>query len=117
MVEISSLKQFTRSSFPKYFHKKRPACLEARDWLYEAGKLKATPEGLRAYHKSLAFANESDPEKGSDLYQEMCRGWFIGTREGKKGLLKDVEHGVLGSSDALRGFGEDRAEMLLHAGL
>ena len=37
---VETLKQYSHSSFPKYFVKKRPACLDARDWLAEAGDLK-----------------------------------------------------------------------------
>ena len=117
IVEISSLKQYAHSSFPKYFQKKRPACLEAKDWLYEAGDLKPTQSGFAAYYKSLAFVIESDPNRRSELHRELCRGWYVGTREGKKALLRDVVEGLIDCSDTSIGLREDKAKALLHAGL
>ena len=116
---VETLKQYSHSSFPKYFMKKRPACLDARDWLAEAGDLKPTPAGMRCYHESLKYAVESDPQKRSDLFTELCRGWYIGTREGSQALLKDVEAGMLakGSHNSLYGFGEAYAEVLMKEGL
>ena len=116
---VETLKQYSYSSFPKFFVTKRPACLDAGDWLAEAGDLKPTPPGMRCYHKSLKYAMESDPRKRSDLYRELCRGWYVGTREGRKALLKDIEAGMLakGRPELLSGFGEARAEVLLQEGL
>lgn len=114
---VKTLKHYRRSSFPKFFERKRPGCLDAQDWLFEAGNLKPTPAGLRSYHKSLAFVAESDPKKRSDLHRELCRGWYIGTREGRAALLKDVEEGLVGSANVLDGFGEVRAVVLLEKGL
>lgn len=116
---IERLKRYSYSSFPKYFVKKHPACLDAKDWLAEVGDLKPTPAGMSCYHKSLKTMIESDPRKRSDLYKELCRGWYVGTREGRKALLKDIETGKLakGRPDLLYGFGETRAEVLLQEGL
>lgn len=117
IVEISSLQKYTHSSFPKYFQKKRPACLVAKDWLYEAGDLKPTPSGFAAYAKSLAFVIESDPNRRSELHRELCRGWYVGTREGKKALLGDVVEGLIDSRAKSIVFGEEKAEILLQTGL
>jgi len=116
---VETLKQYSYSSFPRFFVKKRPACLDAGDWLAAAGDLKPTPAGMRCYHKSLKYTMESDPQKRSDLFKELCRGWYVGTREGRKALLKDIEVGMLakGCPDLLYGFGEARAEVLLQEGL
>jgi len=116
---VETLKRYSYSSFPKFFIKKRPACLEAGDWLAEAGGLKLTSAGMRYYHKSLKAAIESDPRKRSDLFKELCRGWYVGTREGRKALLKDIENGKLANegTDLLYGFGQTRAEVLLQEGL
>lgn len=116
---VATLKRYSHSSFPRFFTAKRPACLDAGDWLAEAGDLKLTPAGMRCYHKSLKFAIESDPQKRSDLYRELCRGWYIGTREGRKALLKDIEVGTWAKDrhDLLSDFGQARAEILLQEGL
>ena len=119
LVTVGTLKRYSYSSFPKFFVKKRPACLAAGDWLAAAGDLKPTPAGMRCYHKSLKYAMESDPRKRSDLFKELCRGWYVGTRDGRKALLKKMEPGLLakGCPDQLDGFGQDRAEVLLKEGL
>ena len=77
---IDTLKEHLHSSFPKYFQRIRPACLDATDWLREAGELKPSPASLRCYHKALTLLVESDRKKRDVLHQEMCRGWYIGTR-------------------------------------
>jgi hypothetical protein len=119
LATVDTLKQYTYSSFPKFFVKKHPSCLEARDWLAMAGDLEPTPAGMRCYHKSLKYAIESDPRKRSDLFKDLCRGWYIGTREGRKALLRDIEAGTLANKrpDLLDGFGEAYAEILLQEGL
>lgn len=119
LVTIETLKRYSRSSFPKFFLNKRPACLDARDWLALAGDLKPTPAGLRCYHESLKLAIETDPQKQSDLYRELCRGWYFGTREGKRALLRDIEAGMLanGRPGLLNGFGQAYADILLEKGL
>ena len=116
---VETLKNHALSSFPKFFLRRRPECLHHSDWLSTAGNLKPTLAGMRTYHKHLAFAVESDVEKRDRLYQQLCRGWYIGTREGKKALLKDIEQGLVDckSENGLHGFGEDFAEGLLGKGL
>ncbi|MHC4116784.1 MAG: transposase [Planctomycetota bacterium] len=116
---VETLKRHSCSSFPKFFVKKRPACLDAGDWLATAGDLKPTSAGMRRYHESLKYTIESDPKKRSDLFKELCRGWYIGTREGRKALLEDIETRLLANDrpGSLRGFGEERAETLLQEGL
>ena len=119
LKSVKTLKQYSHSSFPRFFNNKRPACLDNRDWLAMAGELKPTPAGMRCYHKSLEYAVESDPQNRSDLFKHLCRGWYIGTQEGKKALLRDLEGGLLGNDrpDSIYDFGEERAELLLEKGL
>lgn len=116
---IETLKRHSCSSFPKFFVKKRPACLDAGDWLATAGDLKPTSAGMSCYHKSLKYTIESDPKKRSDLFKELCRGWYIGTREGRRALLRDIETRLSANdrSGSLCGFGEERADILLQEGL
>ena len=119
LEKVETLKQYPHSSFCKFFSKNRPACLDAEDWLAVAGDLKPTPAGMRCYHESLKYAIESDPQKRTDLYKELCRGWYIGTRQGSKDLLKSINAGVLAKDrpDSLYGFGQAYAEVLLQKGL
>lgn len=120
IVNIESLSDHPLSSFPKFFLKstKRPGCLENKHWLFLAGNLRPNVLGMRCYHRYLEFAKEANPEKRSELYGQLCRGWYIGTRVGKKALLKDLEQGLIDNEGVESlGFGEDRAESLLDDGL
>jgi len=117
LLTVENLKHHPLSSFPKFFTKRRPECLHSGDWLALAGNLKPTGAGMRSYHKYLALTAETDAQKRSDLHRELCRGWYIGTREGRKALLKDIDNGTLETRTDLTGFGEDLAEMLLEQGL
>jgi len=72
---------------------------------------------MRCYHRYLEFVKEADPEKRSELYGQLCRGWYIGTRAGKKALIKDMQEGLAHDFGDLHGFGNDQAEILLNEGL
>lgn len=76
-----------------------------------------TTSGLKCYHKSLLLAEEADPVKRDDLYRDLCRGWYIGTKAGKNAILKDIAEGLLETGRDFQGFGESRAGVLLEDGL
>jgi len=121
LVTVRDLREYGMSSFPKYFWDKsrRPACLSNAVWLWEAGRLKPTLGGMRCYQAYLAHQEEADPRKREELYRRLCRGWYIGTQEGKQsyleGWLKQRRSRTEGSG--LRGYGDDAAEVLLGKGL
>ncbi|MCG8701267.1 MAG: transposase, partial [Bacteroidales bacterium] len=116
LQSVETLKDHIHSSFPKFFQRRRPTCLDATDWLFEAGDLKFTSAGMRCYHQSLSLVIESDPKKRDVLYRELCRGWYIGTRAGKKALLKDLAEGAMADGDILKQYGEEYALILLQNG-
>ena len=119
LQSVETLKDHELSSFPKFFQRVRPACLENADWLYVAGDLRPTAAGMRCYHRYLAMAEEGNPRRRSVLHQQLCRGWYIGTREGKRALVKELDKGHLacGEGAGRTGYGEERAETLLEEGL
>ena len=97
IVEIDKLKGYSLSSFPRYFKKmKGPAVLSAGEWLEDAVGLRPGLPGMRQYHKYLKLDLEKNELSRDKLYKELCRGWYIGTKAGKKSLLKDLKSGVLG---------------------
>jgi len=121
LVSVAHLQDYALSSFPKFFRRRgrRPACLTAADWLWEAGGLKPTLAGMRCYQAYLAHREEADPGRRDELYRRLCRGWYIGTREGKRSLLLE-KLATRSSKPASRQgslYGEDAAEALLHKGL
>jgi hypothetical protein len=62
---------------------------------------------------------EEQAGRRSELYAELCRGWYIGTREGKKALLEDFEEGRLRPEVHRKavGHGPEQGERLLEEGL
>jgi len=116
---LETLRHYRLSSFPKYFTKNRAPCLDNTQWLSLAGELKPTPAGMRRYHRYLAFAAEADPKKRSELYRQLCRGWYIGTREGKSTLVKEVtkELHVTDEPNATSGLAQERGDLCLRRGL
>ncbi len=119
IVVLNELRSYELSSFPKYFKKKRVACLSNHKWLALAGNLRPTIAGMQCYHKYLALVCESDPAKQKAIHVDLCRGWFIGTQGGKKAILRDVSEGLLhADGDGIVGrFGSEGAEILLSHGL
>jgi putative transposase len=121
LVRVEDLRDYAMSSFPKYFwgKSKCPACLCNAVWLLEAGRLKPTCRGMRCYQAYLAHQEEADPGKREALYRRLCRGWYIGTQEGKQSFLDRW----LGDGDSkvedrgLGAYGEDAAGVLLGKGL
>jgi len=74
---------------------------------------------MRCYHQYLELSIEKDPVEQKALHRRLCCSWHIGTREGKKALLKHLSQGLLATD--LKGlansFGNDGGEILLQHGL
>ena len=119
IVDLKTLRTHSLNSFPKFFARKRPSCLVNDAWLSLAGNLTPTAAGMRRYHQYLALCVEQDPSKQKELHRHLCRGWHIGTREGKKAILKDISKGLIGAElkDLARSFGNDGGSILLQRGL
>jgi hypothetical protein len=58
ILPVSQLKEYSNSSFPKYFSKYRHSNLRCEDFLKEAGGLSPTPGGMRSYQKRLKLIME-----------------------------------------------------------
>ncbi len=119
LQRVETLGEHDLSSFPKFFRRQRPACLVNADWLYLAGDLRPTAAGMRRYHRYLAMAEEGDPRRRATLHQQLCRGWYIGTREGRRAMVKELDkrHPACDERAGPTGYGPERAEMLLKEGL
>jgi putative transposase len=119
LQSVATLRDHELSSFPKFFRRARPACLVNADWLYLAGDLRPTAAGMRCYQRSLALAEEGDPRRRAVLHQQLCRGWYIGTRESRRAIVKELDQGRLAGDEGTgpTGYGEERAQTLLETGL
>jgi REP element-mobilizing transposase RayT len=117
IANVSTLEQHVHGSFSKFLQATHPSCLEAEDWLHEAGNLRPTAAGFSAYRKSLSSVIEADPDWREELYRELCRGWYVGTQEGKMTLLDSVSEGLADVDKTVLGFGQEKASALLQTGL
>jgi putative transposase len=117
--QVETLGEYELSSFPKVFRRECPSCLVSADWLWLVGGLKPTRAGMRCYQRYLAMIEAQDAADRAALHRQLCRGWYIGTREGKRAMVQNLEKGgrASGKEGVPVGYGEDRAETLLEMGL
>jgi len=86
---LPELKDYTLSSYPKYFRRKVRSGLCREDFLSVLGEPNSLA-GMRRYAKHLELLEEGDPKQRDALIKRYCRGWFIGAKEEKKALEKDL---------------------------
>ncbi|MEO0795942.1 MAG: transposase [Verrucomicrobiota bacterium] len=91
VCEVKALKGYAMSSFPKFFEPDRWPQLTSEVWLLESGDLVPSKAGMRRYLKQLELAEAGRPKERERLFREFCRGWFIGSAEGKKALLEELK--------------------------
>jgi len=89
ICQIERLKSFDLSSYPKYW-KKIPAQGLDRETLLALVDASDSVAGMRKYKRHLELCEEQDPKKGDELFKNYCRGWFIGSKEAKKELAKEL---------------------------
>ncbi|WP_269523569.1 transposase [Coraliomargarita parva] len=89
LCQVQSLKDYTLSSYPKYFKQKPREGLCRTDFLGILD-LPDSLSGIRRYATHLELSEAQDPEKKEALTKRYCRGWFIGDKEAKKALAKDL---------------------------
>lgn len=87
---VSELRGYRYSS---YFHlwdkRKRPKELDFNTCLEGAVELKDTPAGRRKYEQYLEWLAEDEPRQKALLFDQMSKGWALGTKGFKKALLND----------------------------
>jgi len=86
---LSALKGYALSSYPKYFKRKVRDGLCRGDFLSILGE-PDSPAGMRRYAEHLELREEGAPKRREELAKRYCRGWFIGEKEEKKTLEKDL---------------------------
>jgi hypothetical protein len=92
MVSIEQLKDYRWSSYWYLFNKrKRPAFLDCSSALVAAGGLADIPKGRQQYLNYLKWLSKDDAAQKEMAFEQMCRGWAIGSKNFKKSLLEEVE--------------------------
>ena len=118
IVPLSQLRSYRLSSFSKFLMRKsRTKILFNQEWLDLVGGLKDTASGMRAYQKYLGLIDDTDPDIIKKYYNELCRGWFIGTKPEKKSLLKAIKEDKAIENNRTAVSKEDEADWLLEKGL
>jgi REP element-mobilizing transposase RayT len=92
---VENLKQFEFSSYPKLWKRVVQPNLDRKVILSLLGVADGV-SGMRSYQKHLALCDESDPKNRDKLYQNYCRGWFIGSKKAKKELADELNRHVPG---------------------
>ena len=89
LCAVLGLKDYSLSSFPKYFKRKPSAPLDRRT-LLPLCELPDTVPGMRTYQERLKLVDENDPGQREKLYKRYCRGWFPGSAKAKKELADEL---------------------------
>lgn len=88
IVELAQLRQFRWSSLRRFLQGERPAALVCAEWLHELGGLTDTPEGWRSYQSYLAWLAADDGEQKRQAFDELTRGWAVGSDEFRGGVAQ-----------------------------
>ena len=92
MVSVEGLVDWRWSSLWYLFRKgRRPERLNLSTGLYYAGHLTDTPGGRRAYLAYLDWLIQSGQARKNLKFERLCRGWALGTRDFKKGLIEGAD--------------------------
>ena len=95
IVGPDQLRAFRWSSIHHFLSKGRPEWLEAAIVLRESGELPDTAKGWAYYLDYLAAVNEESPQKKKERFGQLRRGWCVGSKDFKRGLLDELkEHGA-----------------------
>lgn len=86
---LETLRDYTLSSYPKYF-KRTPVDGLCREDFLGMLELPSSLAGMNRYAKHLELSEAKDPKRRAALTKQYCRGWFIGSKEEKKALAKDM---------------------------
>jgi len=89
ICDLKSLKGYELSSYPKYF-KKSPREELCREDFLGILELPDSLAGIRRYATHLELCEAQDPEQKEALAKRYCRGWFLGSKEEKKALAKEL---------------------------
>ena len=109
MVTIGKLKDYRDSSYWHLWHRAEcPPCLIVETALCQAGGLRDTLAGHKAYEKFLAWKAAHGPSGRNEAYVSMSRGWALGSQGFKEDLRK--EHGLAADSRAWESEGKDEIQ-------
>jgi len=116
VVSVGRLQEYRFSSYWQLWHPAaRPPFLQVTTALEHAGGFPDTPLGRKHYVEYLAWQAASGPAGRSEAYASLSRGWALGSKAFKTGLIED--HGVVATSRAWESKGKQEIQQLQWAGL
>lgn len=90
MMTTESLRDYRWSSFWYLHHpSKRPDFMDCSGCLAAAGSLTDSPAGRKRYREYLSWLSADYNARQEQLFDQMCKGWALGSKEFKKGLLSE----------------------------
>lgn len=90
VVEVEGLGSFRASSYWWFPRKARPQWLVAETVLAEAGGLADTGAGWRRYQDYLGVLAEEKPTERENKFGKLSRGWAVGTKDFRHGLIREL---------------------------
>ena len=91
MVDIESLRTYRWSSYWYLHHpSKRPTFMDCTGALEAAGGLADTQYGRSKYTEYLQWLAKDASAQKEMAFEKMCRGWALGTKAFKKGLIAEA---------------------------
>lgn len=111
MCDVAGLSNYRWSSY--WFLRNpaaRPNFLDPTGALWAAGNLADNPRGYRSYEQFLQWLSEDAGARKEMAFDQMCRGWALGSKEFKRELLQSEGPLKEGSFDRLRMEGKDLKE-------
>ena len=85
LSNISELREFSLSSFPKFFAKS-PASYLVRSRFLGSLEFPDSPSGMKRYAEHLEFSEEHDPALKDEISRRYCRGWAVASQGYRKEL-------------------------------
>lgn len=90
IVDVAALRDYRWSSFWYLHHpSKRPDFMDVSGCLEATGGLSDTSAGRKKYREYLAWLSADSGAQKDLLFDRMCWGWAIGSKDFKKGLLSE----------------------------
>jgi len=89
ICSFRELKAYALSSYPKYFRRDVRSGLCREDFLSILG-FSDSLGGMRRCANYLELREEGDPRRRDELMKRYCGGWFLGVKEARKALEKDL---------------------------
>jgi REP element-mobilizing transposase RayT len=88
LLTVDRMDEYRWCSFRRFVQKNRPAFLVCEEWLAELGRFSDSRAGWRSYRDYLSWLITDKPEQKNQAFEQMTRGWALGSKEFRVDLIK-----------------------------